>query len=69
MNVNELKITDKYKTDADEVLQEAIGKGFRTVIVIGINGEGTQVRSSAFASRLEILGALEAAKQHVWGAS
>lgn len=49
-----------------DILEESKGKGFETVIVLGIKDGSTHIRASRWHSRLEVMGALEYAKHHVW---
>lgn len=53
----------------EAALDEAKGQGFETVIVLGFKGGQSFIRSSNWKlNRMEMLGALEYAKHHVWEA-
>lgn len=56
---------DLYKQDAIDVLQDAATLGFESVVALGLMNGEVSIRSSANVSRLELLGAIEFAKQHV----
>ena len=52
-----------------DLLEEAKGKEYETVIVIGIKDGRSYINSSRWRlSRIEMLGSLEYAKQHIWEA-
>ena len=53
----------------ETTLENAKAKGFQTVIIIGFTGNKSEISSSSWRlNRMEMLGALEYAKQHVWEA-
>jgi hypothetical protein len=56
----------RLKEEAADLLEEAKSMGFQSVIIFGFNGEGIHVKHSSTKSRLEIIGALEAAKLELW---
>ena len=56
---------DLYRQDVVDVLQDAATLGFETVVVLGLMNGEVSIRSSANVSRLELLGPIEFAKQHV----
>lgn len=58
-----------YADDARGLLEGAAIEGFETAIVFGFKDGKMHIRASASKSTLEILGALDAAKAHVWEAS
>lgn len=49
-----------------QVLQEAIDANFQTVIIFGFDGGKVHIKTSGLHSNLELMGALEAAKQQLW---
>ncbi len=49
-----------------QVLQEAIGMAPDTVIVFCFSGGRIHIKTSGLHSNLELMGALEAAKQQIW---
>lgn len=51
---------------AQETLQEALAAGYETVVIMGQKDGQITVDSSATASRLETIGALEIAKLRLW---
>jgi hypothetical protein len=59
--------SDQYKQDAQDVLEAAKKEGFETVVILGLRDGEIHITSSGLVSRLQILGACEAAKMHVWG--
>ena len=56
---------DLYRQDAIDVLQDAATLGFESVVALGLMNGEVSIRSSANVSRLELLGPIEFAKQHV----
>jgi hypothetical protein len=56
------------REEAKEVLAEAAETEFDSVIVLGLKGGEIHIKSSSNFSRLEIIGAVEVAKQHLWEA-
>ncbi len=49
-----------------EVLQDAMEEEFTSVIVFGFKDKLINIKQSGSPNSLELMGALEAAKQHVW---
>jgi hypothetical protein len=49
-----------------EVLDDAKSRGYEAVIVFGFKDKMITVMPSGARNKLELLGALEAAKQHMW---
>ncbi len=64
-NVRELKV-NTFKSDSNEILQEAIEENFDSVIIFGLKDNTISVKSSACLNKLVYMGALEAAKQQIW---
>ena len=66
----ELKLMPKpLERSVEATLDEAKAHGFETVIIIGIKGPRSEIASSRWRlTRMELLGVLEYAKQHVWEA-
>ncbi len=64
MKVAEVVEFDPYKVT--DILEEAKDRGFESVIVFGFKNKLVTTMTSGTASNLEIIGALEAAKQHLW---
>lgn len=56
-------ITSRIENDAREVLEEAKGKDFETVIVIGFKAGNVYWQKSTHADTVTVIGALEMAKQ------
>lgn len=55
------------KEDARQVLQEAMDMGLHSVIVFGLDSNGKIcTQNSRNRNCLEVIGALEAAKIHLW---
>ena len=55
-----------YESDSKVVLQQAMEADFKTVMVFGFDGESISIMASRMHSNLELMGALEAAKQELW---
>ncbi|MBP9803301.1 MAG: hypothetical protein KBE22_00150 [Candidatus Accumulibacter sp.] len=53
---------DRYRQDAIDVLEDAKGRGFESVIILGLMDGEIHTRSSETVSTLQIVGALEMAK-------
>lgn len=51
---------------SERVLKEAIDANFQTVIIFGFDGGTVHIKTSGLHSNLELMGALEAAKQQLW---
>jgi hypothetical protein len=49
-----------------DVLQDAMDEGFTSVIVFGFKDKIVNIKQSGSPNSLELMGALEAAKQHIW---
>lgn len=49
-----------------QILKEAIYEEFETVIVFGFKKSRVHIKTSGLHSNLELMGALEAAKQQLW---
>ena len=58
-------INGHYTRDANEVLADAMGADFETVVVLGLKNGAVHIRRSAMVSRAVLLGAIEEAKHHV----
>lgn len=57
------------RNNVDEVLDRTREKEFESVIIFGFKERGIHVMQSGTHSNLEIMGALDAAKHHVWESS
>lgn len=57
---------DELKADANEFLDSVKKDNYETVIVFGYKNGGVQIRMNRMKSRLELMGALEAAKAEIW---
>lgn len=55
-----------FENTSTPVLQEAIDAKFDTVIIFGFVGSRVHIKTSGVHSNLELMGALEAAKQQLW---
>lgn len=55
-----------FENTSAQVLQEAIALNPETVIVFCFEGGRVHIRTSGVRSNLELIGALDAAKQQVW---
>ena len=58
-------INGHYTRDASEVLADAMGADFETVVVLGFKDGVVHIKRSAMVSRAVLLGAIEEAKHHV----
>jgi hypothetical protein len=58
----------EFVLNAEKVLMEAAREDFEAVIVFGLKDGIIHARVSAVDGRLEVLGALEAAKMALWEA-
>lgn len=64
-----LKQVEPIKLDRNkvgQVLEEAAEREFETVFVLGLKDRTISVMMSGSTNNLEVLGALEMAKQHLW---
>lgn len=57
---------DAYREDSRRILEEGISGNFQSVVVIGLCDGQVYISSSSNVSRLEFMGAIEVAKQHLW---
>lgn len=57
---------DRYREASVEILQDAIGQGFESVFVLGLKDGRIFFLTSPYRSKLELIGAIELAKQHLW---
>jgi hypothetical protein len=55
------------RNKVSEVLDDAKSREYESVIVFGFKDKMITVMPSGTTNKLELLGALEAAKQHMWG--
>jgi hypothetical protein len=55
-----------FVSDSEIVLKAAMEENFKTVMVFGFDGETVSIMASQNHSNLELIGALEAAKQELW---
>lgn len=51
--------------DASVLLKEAAGLGFEAVVILGVRAGKVHLRASKHVNALQVIGALEAMKQHV----
>jgi hypothetical protein len=65
--IQPVAISDKYKTDAAEILHEALDENADTVIVLCFWRDRGQfkIKTSAIPDRLTLIGALEEAKNKI----
>jgi len=56
----------KKDDNVQEILYEAEHRLLQSVVVVGTDSEGRAHFASTSNSKMELLGALEAAKMHVW---
>ncbi len=69
MKPNLVSMPRPLERSVETTLEEAKGKDFETVIVLGIKDGRTYINSSRWRlSRMELLGAVEYAKHHIWEA-
>lgn len=61
-----IRIDGRHIDDAKALLEEAAGMEFESVIVFGMRDGQIFVSSSAHRDTLKLIGALEAAKIHLW---
>lgn len=64
-----LTFTDRNISAAQEVLEEAKTQGFESVVILGFKEGCVHICSSQTKSRLEMIGAIEVAKQYLWTGS
>lgn len=57
---------EQFENTSKQVLQEAIDMNPDTVIVFAFDGSKVHIKTSGIHSNLELMGALEAAKQQIW---
>ena len=71
MMSNCIKLVPKgaHVSDAADLLDEAKVNEFETVIVFGFKEGAVTITASAVHHNLELMGALEAAKQQIWNAA
>jgi hypothetical protein len=55
-----------FVSDSEIVLKAAMEENFKTVMVFGFDGETVSIMASQIHSNLELIGALEGAKQELW---
>lgn len=65
-NIATLIPKSAFVNTSEQVLQEAIDLKPDTVIVFCFVGSRVHIKTSGIHSNLELIGALEAAKQQVW---
>jgi hypothetical protein len=66
MKLSEAKAPSLDPNRVREVLQDAMEEEFTSVIVFGFKDKLINIKQSGSPNSLELIGALEAAKQHVW---
>lgn len=66
-----MKLVDAVKLDrneVDKVIGDAKERDFESVIIFGLKDGIISIICSGVRDKIKILGALEAAKQHLWNA-